>query len=146
MAEPAQADLLISGGMVVTVDPAWTVYPDGALAVVAGAIVAVGSRAEITAQYQAARTIDGRGKLIIPGLINTHTHAPMVLYRGLDDDLPLMSWLEEYVWPAEAQFTSPEAITTGATLAAAEMIAGGTTCFADMYFFPDDAARAIKAA
>src|SRR6476661_7729030 len=116
MAQPAQVDLLISGGMVVTVDPAWTVYPDGALAVTAGEIVAVGQREALNAQYQAARTIDGRGKLIIPGLINTHTHAPMVLYRGLADDLPLMTWLEEYVWPAEAQFTSPEAITTKTTL------------------------------
>src|SRR4051794_23857211 len=134
MAEPAQADLLISGGMVVTVDPAWTGYPDGAIAVVAGEIIAVGPRAEITTQYRAARTMDGRSKLITPGLITPHPHAPMVLYRGLADALPLMSWLEEYVWPAEAQFTSPEAITAGATLAAAEMIAGGTTCFADMYF------------
>jgi 5-methylthioadenosine/S-adenosylhomocysteine deaminase len=146
MPEPAHADLLISGGMIVTVDPAWTVHPDGAVAVVDGAITAVGPRAEVTGAYEAARTIDGRGKLIIPGLINTHTHAPMVIYRGLADDLPLMTWLEEVVWPAEARFTTAESVEAGAVLAAAEMIAGGTTCFCDMYFFADEAARAAQAA
>ena len=146
MPEPAAVDLLVSGGLVVTVDPAWSLFADGAVAIRDGVLVAIGPRSELVTTYQAERTIDARGRLVIPGLINTHTHAPMVIYRGLADDLPLMTWLEDFVWPAEARFTTADAVRAGATLAAAEMIAGGTTCFADMYFFPDVAAEATRAA
>jgi 5-methylthioadenosine/S-adenosylhomocysteine deaminase len=146
MADPTQVDLIVSGGLIVTVDAAWTVHEDGAVAVAGGRIVAVGPRAEITAAYRAARTLDAQGKLITPGFVNTHTHSPMVLFRGMADDMPLMTWLQDHIWPAEARYLSPEAVAAGATLAVGEMIAGGTTCFCDMYFFPDEAVRAVRTA
>ncbi len=146
MTDPTPVDLIISGGMIVTVDPDWTVYPAGAVAINEGLIVAVGPQAAITEAYRAAQTIDATGKLITPGFVNTHTHSPMVLFRGMADDMPLMTWLQDHIWPAEARYLSPEAVAAGATLAVGEMIAGGTTCFCDMYFFPDRAVAAVKSA
>jgi len=140
------ADLLISGGLVVTLDDDWTLIEEGAVAVAGGAIVAVGPAAELAPAYRAAERIDASGHAVLPGLINCHTHAPMTLFRGLADDLPLEIWLHEHIWPAEAWAVKPEMVFWGTLLAAAEMIRSGTTLFTDMYFFEDEIGRAAKAA
>jgi 5-methylthioadenosine/S-adenosylhomocysteine deaminase len=138
--------LVVTGGGVVTMDPSRRILSPGAVAVDGRDIVAVGTPEEIARQFSAAETIDAAGALVIPGLINTHTHAPMVMYRGLADDLALMDWLQKYIFPAEAKTVSPEMVRVGTRLAALEMIQSGTTTFADMYYFEDEIARATKAA
>ncbi|MBI5062252.1 MAG: amidohydrolase [Desulfatitalea sp.] len=135
-------DLLIRNGTVLTMDDQRTVIPDGAVAVVGQNIVAVGPSADFS-QWQAARTLDARGGLILPGLINTHTHAAMALFRGLADDLPLMTWLNDHIFPAEAKLT-PEMVRVGTRLACAELIRSGTTCFCDMYLFEAAVAEAAR--
>jgi 5-methylthioadenosine/S-adenosylhomocysteine deaminase len=140
------ADLLISGGTVVTVDPGFTVYSPGAVAIRGGEILAVGPAAEIGSRYIARERYDASGKIVLPGLVNTHTHAAMTLLRGLADDLPLDRWLTENIFPAEGKNVSPEFVYDGTLLAALEMIEGGTTTFADMYYFESDAARAVDKA
>ena len=137
---------IVTGGIVVTVDSARNVYNPGAVAIDGASIVAVGPAADIAARFQAAEQINTVGSVVIPGLINTHTHAPMVLYRGLADDLPLQEWLEKYIFPAEARTVSPEMVRVGTRLAALEMIQSGTTAYADMYYFEEEIARATKAA
>ena len=132
--------LLITNGQVVTMDGARRVLPSGGVAVEGDHIVAVESSPELAQHFRAAQTIDAAGGIIMPGLINTHTHAPMVLYRGLADDLALMDWLQQYIFPAEAKTVSPAFVRTGTRLAALEMIESGTTCFADMYYFESDIA------
>jgi len=143
---PRQASMLISGGIVVTVDGAHHIYNPGAVAIQGTQIVGVGPSDEIVQQFRAAQRIDGTGSVVIPGLINTHTHAPMVLYRGLADDLPLQEWLEKYIFPAEAKTVSREMVQVGTRLAVVEMIESGTTAYADMYYFEEEIARATKAA
>ena len=132
-----RADLLVLGGTVVTMDSSRQVLENGAIAVKAGKIVAIGPRAEIERQYVAAQTIDGSNRLIIPGLINGHTHIPMTLFRGLADDLDLQEWLTKYIFPAEAKNVSEEFVRVGTRLGLAEMIRGGTTTYCDMYYFED---------
>ncbi len=139
-------DLLVAGGTVVTMNPQRRVLEDGAVAVRGDTIVAVGARAELEVRYLPARRIETRGKLILPGLINGHTHAPMTLLRGLADDLTLQEWLEKYIFPAEARNVTEDFVTWGTRLAALEMIHGGTTTYADMYYFEDAVARETKAA
>jgi 5-methylthioadenosine/S-adenosylhomocysteine deaminase len=140
------ADLLISGGTVVTVDSKFTVYSPGAVAIRGGEILAVGPAAEIGSRYVARERYDASGKIVLPGLVNTHTHAAMTLLRGLADDLPLDRWLNENIFPAEGKNVSPQFVYDGTLLAALEMIEGGTTAFADMYYFESDAARAVDKA
>jgi 5-methylthioadenosine/S-adenosylhomocysteine deaminase len=140
------ATLLISGGIVVTMDAAGTVIHDGAVAIDADRIVAVGPRADLETRFDGVRTVTAGGGIILPGLINTHTHAPMVLYRGLADDLALMDWLNQYIFPAEKATVSPEFVRIGTRLAALEMIESGTTTFADMYYFEDDIADVVDEA
>ncbi|HET6861447.1 MAG TPA: amidohydrolase [Pyrinomonadaceae bacterium] len=132
-----QVDLLILGGTVVTMDATRRVLEDGAVAITAGRIVAVGPRAEIERAYQSQQTVDAKGQLITPGLINGHTHIPMVLFRGLADDLDLQDWLTKYIFPAEAKNVSEEFVRVGTRLGLAEMIRGGTTTYCDMYYFED---------
>jgi len=130
-------DLLILGGTVVTMDANRRVLEDGGIAISAGRIVAIGPRVEIERGYQSQTTIDAKGKLITPGLINGHTHIPMVLFRGLADDLDLQDWLTKYIFPAEAKNVSEEFVRVGTRLGLAEMIRGGTTTYCDMYYFED---------
>jgi 5-methylthioadenosine/S-adenosylhomocysteine deaminase len=141
-----KADLIISGGTVVTMDASRSVLDDGAVAVKGDTIVAVGSRSEIEARYSAAETIDAKGKLVLPGFINGHTHVPMTLFRGLHDDVTLNDWLYKYIFPAEAKNVNEEFVRWGTRLAAAEQIRGGITTFADMYYFEDAVAEETKAA
>src|SRR4051794_27697376 len=138
--------LLVTNGIVITVDPARRVIQGGAVAIDGRDIVAVDTTAAIAARYQARETIDAAGAVVMPGLINTHTHAPMVLFRGLADDLALMDWLQKYIFPAEAKTVSPEFVRAGTRLAALEMIESGTTTYADMYYFEEEIARTTRAA
>jgi 5-methylthioadenosine/S-adenosylhomocysteine deaminase len=137
-------DLLVTNGRVLTMDAAGRSLEDGGVGVVGSRIVAVGP-AETLARSRAARVIDARGGIILPGLVNTHTHAPMTLFRGLADDLPLMAWLNEHIFPAEAALDAA-AVEAGALLACAEMLLSGTTTFCDMYLFEDAVGRAAQRA
>jgi len=140
------ADLLVTGGTVVTMDAARTIYDDGAVAIRGDLIVAVGQRSEVEGKYHAQETINARGKLILPGFINGHTHVPMTLFRGLHDDVTLDEWLRKYIFPAEAKNVNQEFVRWGTRLAAAEQIRAGVTTFADMYYFEDAIAEETKAA
>ena len=141
-----QVSLLITNGIVVTMDGGARVISPGSVAIDGTDIVAVGAADAIRQQFRGRNTIDAAGQVVMPGLVNTHTHAPMVLYRGLADDLALMDWLNNYIFPAEAKTVSPEFVRAGTRLAALEMIESGTTTFADMYYFEEEIARETKAA
>jgi 5-methylthioadenosine/S-adenosylhomocysteine deaminase len=144
--KPKSVSLVVTGGIVVTMDPARRVLTPGALAIEGGAIVAVRDPASIKAEFTARDTIDATGSIVLPGLINTHTHAPMVMYRGLADDLALMEWLQKYIFPAEAKTVTAPFVRTGTQLALLEMMQSGTTLYTDMYYFEDEIARATKEA
>jgi 5-methylthioadenosine/S-adenosylhomocysteine deaminase len=141
-----RADLIVSGGTLVTMDASRRLLEDGAIVVKGDTILAVGPRAEIEARYAASRRINARGKLVLPGLINGHTHVPMSLFRGLKDDVTLQEWLTQFIFPAEAKNVTEEFVRWGTRLAALEMIRSGTTTFADMYYFEDAIAEETKAA
>jgi 5-methylthioadenosine/S-adenosylhomocysteine deaminase len=132
-----KVDLLVLGGTIVTMDGARRVIDDGGIAVTGGRIMAIGPRAEVEKEYTSRRRVNAAGKLIVPGLINGHTHIPMVLFRGLADDLDLQDWLTKYIFPAEAKNVSEDFVRAGTRLGLAEMIRGGTTTFCDMYYFED---------
>jgi 5-methylthioadenosine/S-adenosylhomocysteine deaminase len=141
-AEPA--DYILSARYVITMDGSHSVIQNGAVAVRGERIVGVGSRPEIDAKFQSKLRIDEPKSLIAPGLINTHTHAPMVLFRGIADDLRLQDWLEKYIFPAEAKNVTPDFVRWGTRLACAEMLLSGTTTYADMYYFEEIIAEATK--
>jgi 5-methylthioadenosine/S-adenosylhomocysteine deaminase len=130
-------DLLVLGGTIVTMDGTRRVIDDGGIAVAGGRIVAIGPRDEIQRGFTARKKILAFGKVLTPGLINGHTHVPMVLFRGLADDLDLQEWLTKYIFPAEAKNVTEEFVRVGARLGLAEMIRGGTTTYCDMYYFED---------
>ena len=136
-------DLLITGGTIVTMDQSRQVLKGGAIAIRRDRIDGVYAASEPLPE--ARTTIDASGQLVIPGLVNTHGHAAMTLLRGIADDLSLLEWLEEYMFPAEAKNVSPEFVYWGTLLASLEMVRGGTTTFTDMYFFQEEAARAVEA-
>src|SRR5712671_7112097 len=136
-------DLLIDARWVIPVEPAGAVLDDHSVAVTAGRIVAVLPRAQAAERFQAREHLRLDRHALIPGLVNLHTHAAMTLLRGLADDLPLMAWLKDHIWPAESRHVSPEFVYDGTLLACAEMLRGGVTCFGEMYFFPEAAARAV---
>jgi 5-methylthioadenosine/S-adenosylhomocysteine deaminase len=136
-------DLLLTNAHIVTMDEQFTVHDRGALAITGGQIVAIGAIAD---DYSASHRIDCMGRVVMPGLINAHTHAPMTLLRGLADDLRLDVWLLGYMMPVERAFVRPEFVALGTTLACAEMIRSGTTCFADMYYFEEAVADATAKA
>ncbi len=141
-----QVSLVVTNATIVTMDAAGRVIPNGALAVDGSDIVGVDTAEAIGRQFRGAETIDAGGQVVMPGLINTHTHAPMVLFRGLADDLSLMEWLTKYIFPAEAKTVSPEFVRAGTRLAALEMIQSGTTTYADMYYFEEEIAKETKTA
>ncbi len=137
-----QADILITNGIVLTMDTQNRQINHGAVAVRGEQIIALGTASDF-ADWNAARILDAQGGIIMPGLVNTHTHAAMTLFRGLTDDLPLMTWLHEHIFPAEAKLNRHK-VYTGTMLACAEMILSGTTCFCDMYLFEGAVAFAAK--
>ena len=143
---PWVCDLLIVGGTVVTMDKDRRVIENGAVAIKDGKVAMVGSRRVVTSKLTAKRTIHAVGKVIIPGLINTHTHVPMTLFRGISDDLDLNDWLTKYIFPAEAKNVDEQFVRAGTRLGLAEMIRGGTTTYCDMYYFEDAIADETKKA
>lgn len=143
---PWTCDLLITGGTVVTMDKDRRLIEDGAVAIKDGKIAMVGKRAAVTYHLTAKQTINAAGNVIIPGLINTHTHVPMTLFRGIADDLDLNDWLTKYIFPAEAKNVDEAFVRAGTRLGLAEMIRGGTTTYCDMYYFEDAIADETKRA
>jgi 5-methylthioadenosine/S-adenosylhomocysteine deaminase len=138
-----RCDLLLTNAHVLTLDDRFTVHARGSVAIGGNTILAVG---DVVADYQPTETVDCEGRIVMPGLVNAHTHAPMTLLRGLADDLRLDVWLMGYMMPVERAFVRPEFVALGTKLACAEMIRSGTTCFADMYYFEEAVAEATAAA
>ena len=141
---PQHCDLIIEAGWVVPIEPHGVVLEEHAVAVKDGVILAVLPRAEATSQYAAQATISRPHAVLLPGLVNAHVHNPMTLLRGVADDLPLMRWLTEHIWPIEAAVIGPEFVADGIELSIAEMLRGGTTCCNENYFFPDVAAATYR--
>jgi len=138
-------DLIVDGTYIVTMDQQLSVIQDGAVAIDEGVIVAIGPAAAINAEYSAAEVLQGDNRIVLPGLINGHSHAAMTLLRGVADDLELMTWLNDYIFPAEVEFVDAEFVRIGTELACWEMIRGGTTTFVDMYYHPDVIASVVEA-
>src|SRR6187397_2122289 len=140
---PPDCDLLLTNATILTVDSAFTIHTSGAVAIAGDSIVAVGTP---PLGYDAVETIDCGGRVVMPGLVNAHTHVPMTLLRGLADDLRLDVWLMGYMMPVERAFVSPDFVRLGTRLGCAEMIRSGVTCFADMYYFEEAIAEPTAAA
>lgn len=140
----SHADIIVKADRILTMDGNLAVIENGAVAVAGEKIVAVGTADEVLAQYASSKVIGGTGFVAFPGLVNTHTHSPMVYFRGLADDLPLKDWLEKHIWPAEEKWLSPEFVGDAVELACLEMIKSGITVFNDMYFYGDRIAAAAK--
>ncbi|MDY6954359.1 MAG: amidohydrolase, partial [Thermodesulfobacteriota bacterium] len=138
-------DIILKNGWVLPMDDGSTVIEQGAVAIKGERIIEVGPKDALAARYGAEKTIDAQGGIIMPGLVNSHTHAAMTCFRGLADDLPLMTWLEDHIFPAEAKLTR-DMVYKGTLLACAEMVLSGTTTFCDMYLFEDAVAEAAKKA
>ena len=141
-----KADIIFTNALVLTMDEKLTQYDPGAVAVLGDSIMAVGPEDEIQKEFSAQETFDCGGKVLMPGLINAHTHVPMTLLRGIADDLRLDVWLQGYLWPVEREFVSPEFVRLGTQIACAEFIRSGVTTFNDMYFFEEEVARATAEA
>lgn len=146
LAADSAVDIVIAGGTIVTMDDGRRVIEDGAVAIKGDRIVAVGKRSEIVRKYRAKQTINAAGKAVVPGLINTHTHVPMALFRGIADDMDLQEWLTKFIFPAEAKNVNEAFVRAGTRLGLAEMIKGGTTTYCDMYYFEDAIADETKRA
>lgn len=140
MTRPNQPDLIIAPRWIIPVEPARTVLTDYALVINDGRIQSLENCASVRSKWPDAPWVERPEHVLIPGFINAHTHAAMTLLRGYADDLPLETWLNERIWPAEQQWVNREFVRDGTDLAILEMIRGGTTCFQDMYFFPDEVA------
>lgn len=140
-----EVDTLIEARWVIPIEPAG-VLDHHTVAIAGGRIVALLPSADARKQFHAAETLTLDSHALLPGFVNAHTHAAMTLFRGLADDLPLMDWLTKHIWPAEAKWQSPDFVRDGTALAIAEMLRGGTTCFNDMYMFPEATAQAAEAA
>jgi 5-methylthioadenosine/S-adenosylhomocysteine deaminase len=138
-----EADLVIHAKWVIPVDAESQILENHSVVVADKRIIKILSQDEARKKVLAAQTVELPHHALIPGLINAHGHAAMSLFRGVADDIPLKEWLEEYIWPLEGEHVSAEFVQQGAILACAEMIASGTTCFADMYFFPDAVAKVV---
>jgi 5-methylthioadenosine/S-adenosylhomocysteine deaminase len=142
--EKRKIDCLVTNGTLLTLAQGSGPILNGTVAISGNTIIALGPKSEIEKRFEASKTIDARGGLIMPGLVNAHTHAPMSLFRGLADDLPLKVWLEDYIFPAEWKCVDEEFVHWGTLLACAEMIRSGTTTFADGYFFEERVAEAVS--
>jgi 5-methylthioadenosine/S-adenosylhomocysteine deaminase len=142
----APVDRILHNAFVVCLDEGFHLYPRGAVAVRGPEIVAVGEASDVTRRFEAADTVDCGGRALLPGLVNAHTHVPMTLMRGMADDRRLDVWLLGYVMPVEREFVSPDIVRLGTLIACAEMIRGGVTCFADMYYFEEAVAAATAEA
>ena len=138
------ADFIICSDYVLQMDEALTLLEDGAIAVKGKEILEVGTSGNILKRYTSSQIIKGEGRVVLPGLINTHTHAAMVYFRGIADDLPLTEWLNKHIWPEENRWLSPAFISDAVELACLEMLKGGVTTYNDMYFFEDAAAETCK--
>lgn len=138
--------VVLSPTWAVPVQPAGVVWTDSSVAYRDGVIVAVGTRDDVLREHPQAREVPLPGRVLLPGLVNSHTHAAMTLLRGMADDLPLAEWLNDHIWPTEARWVDEQFVYDGTVVAAHEMIRGGTTCFNDMYFFPDAAIDAANTA
>ncbi len=132
-----EADLIIKGGTIVTMNAERRIMEDGMIVIQSDKIIAIGNREDIKDNFIAKETIDAKGMIVIPGLINAHTHVPMTLFRGLADDLELDDWLQNHIFPAEAKHVNEAFVRTGTRLGIAEMIKSGITTFCDMYYFED---------
>lgn len=141
-----EIDILISGGKILLLDHQNTILDQSAIAINGNRIISVGKKEELAKQFRAKKTINAEDSLIMPGFVNCHTHAGMTCFRGIADDLELMDWLNNYIFPAEAKNVNKELAYWGSLLACAEMIKSGTTTFCDMYIFEDETARAAKEA
>ncbi len=137
-------DLIVYGETLVTMDADMRIIENGAVAVDDGVILALGTAEEIDAAYRAESTLAGAGRIVMPGLVNGHSHAAMTLLRGVADDLALMDWLQNYIFPAEVAFVDPDFVRIGTELACWEMLRGGTTTFVDMYYYPDTIAEVVE--
>lgn len=137
-------DLIIQGDHVVTMDTDGTVYTDAAIAVDEGIIIAIGPASEILSTYQSNKQLEGNNRVVMPGLINGHSHAAMTLLRGMAEDMALLDWLTKYIFPAELEFVDAEFVRIGTELACWEMIRGGTTTFVDMYYYPNVIAEVVE--
>jgi len=137
-------DHIICGDYVLPMDQSFTVIEKGAVAIKGNKILDVGSSGEISGKYIAGKISVGEGKAVLPGFINTHTHAAMVYFRGIADDLPLTDWLNNHIWPAENRWLSPSFVSDAVELACLEMLKGGITTYNDMYFFEDAAGESSK--
>jgi 5-methylthioadenosine/S-adenosylhomocysteine deaminase len=141
---PQPIATLLNARWIVPVEPEGQVLEHHALAIQNGRILALLPQAEAAVRYTAEISLNLDRHVLMPGLINAHTHASMTLLRGLADDLPLMAWLQDHIWPAETRWVDPEFVRDGTRLAIAEMLRGGTTCFNDMYFFPEVTATVAR--
>ncbi len=141
---PQQVDTLIHARWVVPVEPDCTAREEHTLAIDQGNILELLPSKDAAAKYQASQRVELNDHVLMPGLVNSHTHAAMTLFRGFADDLPLMNWLQDHIWPAEKRWVDQDFVLAGTRLAIAEMIRSGTTCFNDMYYFPDVVAQACQ--
>jgi len=139
-------DLFVSGGTVITMDAEFRVIEDGGVVIEGDSIVSVGARADLQPRFGKAKTIDASGTLVLPGMINGHAHAAMSLFRGVAEDHSLDDWLQKYIFPAEARNVTKEFVLWGTRLGVLEMLRGGITTYADMYYFEDVVARVTKEA
>lgn len=139
-------DKILKNAILITMDSRYNFYNPGAVAIMGDVILAAGAEADILRNYTAGEVVDCGGKVLMPGLVNAHTHVPMTLLRGLADDLRLDVWLLGYMMPVEREFVSPDFVRLGTSLACAEMIRSGITSFADMYYFEEDVAHATAEA
>jgi len=141
-----KTDFLLTNAIVLSMDEDYHIYEPGAVAILGDSILAVGHEGTLRDQFRAHETVDCGGKVVMPGLVNAHTHAPMTLLRGLADDLRLDVWLMGYMMPVEREFVSPDFVRLGTQIACSELIRSGVTCFADMYYFEEHVARATAEA
>ncbi|MFT3893838.1 MAG: amidohydrolase [Anaerolineales bacterium] len=141
-----KVNLLFTNAHVLTMDEKWNQYNPGAVAITGDSIIAVGLEEDIKKEFSGSEVIDCQGKVLMPGMVNAHTHVPMTMLRGIADDLRLDVWLQGYMWPVEREFVSPEFVALGTSIACAELIRSGVTTFNDMYFFEDAVATATAEA